>query len=249
MIIDDEKIYDLDCGGLKIIQSPSGYCFTTDSVLLTSIVRANAKERIVELGSGSGIISILLSKKTTAKEIVGVEIQKRLFEMSQRSLMLNKLENKVVFINDDFKNSINTFGKGSFDVVVSNPPYEKKCDTNENEEIAICKSEIKCKLQDIIDISSSLLNYGGRFYSVIKSSRLADILTLMEKYKIVPKSLFPIQTTPKSTIEIFLIEGKKNGKCQLKVLAPLILTNQEGKPTKEVLEIYNRFSMLERENS
>lgn len=242
MIIDDEKIYDLNCDGLKIIQSPSGYCFTTDSVLLSSIVRANAKERILELGSGCGVISILLSKKTTAKEIVGIEIQNRLFDMSQRAISLNNLENRVKFINDDFKNIVDTFGKGSFDVVISNPPYEKKNNTIENEEIAICKSEIKCTLDDIISISSSLLNYGGRFYSVIKSPRLADILLLMKKYKIEPKSLIPIQTTKKSNIELFLIEGKKNGKCSLKVLSPLILTTQEGNPTKEIEEIYNRFS-------
>ncbi|HQC54666.1 MAG TPA: tRNA1(Val) (adenine(37)-N6)-methyltransferase [Clostridia bacterium] len=238
MLNGDEIILDLQCDGLRLIQSPTGYCFTTDAVLLSSMVRASAKENILELGSGSGVISILLSKKTTAKKIIGIEIQKRLYEMSLRSLKINNLEDRVCFINDDIKNVVKRFGGGSFNVIVVNPPYEKAQLDREATERDIAKFEVLISLEEIISASASVLKNGGRFYMVIKASRLGDVFYHMKKHGVEPKRLVPVQAKKDSPIEICLIEGKKQGKSGVIIEAPIILQNELGETTQIVEEIY-----------
>lgn len=238
VIINDEIILDLDCGGLKIIQSPSGYCFTTDSILLSSIVKAGASERILELGSGSGIVSFLLTVKTHAYEIIGIEIQERLYSMSLRSLDLNQLNSRIRFINADILEAGKILDVGSFDVVVTNPPYEKKAGKGIASERDICKREIHCSLKDIVYSSSKFLKFGGRFYTVIKNNRIVDLLTYMREYKIEPKRIIPVQPKSGDKIELFLVEGKRNGKSGIVFESPLVLCDETGKMLKATKDIY-----------
>lgn len=239
MLDKDELFLDLQCDGLQLIQSPSGYCFTTDAVLLASMVRANAKENILELGSGSGVISILLSKKTKAKKIIGIEIQERLYNMSLRSLAINNLGNRVSFIKDDIKNAIKLFGNASQDVIVVNPPYEKYQLKRKPTERDIAKFEVLISLEEMITISANLLKNGGRFYVVIKASRLGDIFHNMKKSGIEPKRLVSVQARKDSPIEICLIEGKKQGGSGMIVDRPIVLQDEFGKMSQDVEEIYS----------
>lgn len=238
MIRNDEIILDLDCCGYKLYQSPSGYCFTTDSVFLSACVRATSNERVLEIGSGSGVISFLIAGKTDALEIVGIEIQKRLYEMSLRSLELNKLNDRVKFINGDIRTIKNVLPAGSFDVVVSNPPYQIHNSKDELSEKEICKTEVLCSLKDLLTATKRLLKYGGRFYAVIKTNRLVDLISEMRANQIEPKKLIPIQANIESDIDLCIIEGKRNGRPGFLTCKPIIIYGEKGNYTPETQEIY-----------
>ena len=153
---EDERIDDLEYKGLKIIQNKKWFCFGIDSVLLSDFAKEiKNNSTVLDLGSGTGIISILLSKKINAKKIVGIEIQKEVYEMSKKSIILNDLEN-VDFINEDIKNLNKIIENNSCDAIVTNPPYMKKNSgiKNENEMKLISRHEIKCNIEDIIKVSS-----------------------------------------------------------------------------------------------
>lgn len=231
---------DLECNGLRLIQDDDGYTFTTDAVLLANLITVKSDERIIELGSGSGVISFLLSEKSEAKEIVGVEIQKRLYEMSLESLNLNGLSDKIYFINADLKDAHNLLGANSFDVVFTNPPYEKadakgfKC-----EEIAICKSEIKADLNEICSAAKKLLKFQGRFYIIHKAERLADIFVSMKSNGIEPSKIILIKQTPDKEPDRVIVEGKKGSKGKLKI-EEFTLLNKDGSYSERARSIYNR---------
>ena len=238
MVINDEILLDLDCCGYKLFQSPSGYCFTTDSVFLSAYVRASANEIVLEIGSGSGVISFLIAGKTEALEIVGIEVQKRLYEMSLRSLELNKLNDRIKFINGDIRTIKNVLPAGSFDVVVSNPPYQISNSNNELSEKEICKTEVLCSLKDLVSATKRLLKYGGRFYAIIKANRLVDLISEMRVNQIEPKKLIPIQATIESDIDLCIIEGKRNGKPGFLTTKPIVIYDDRGNYTPETQDIY-----------
>jgi tRNA1Val (adenine37-N6)-methyltransferase len=210
---DSERIDDLQLNNLKIIQDKEGFCFGIDSILLSEFSK-NIKEnsRVLDLGSGTGIISILLCGKVKLKEIIGVEIQKEVYEMSQRSIKLNNLENKFKLINDNILNLNKYFEKNIFDVVVTNPPYKKENTgiKNENEKKLISRHEITAKLEDFISVGSMMLKDKGEFYMVHRPERLVDILTLMRKYKLEPKILKFACLNKKQIPKLILIKGIKN---------------------------------------
>lgn len=240
MILANEEIFDLECHGLKIIQDPKGYAFTTDAVLLANVVKAYRNERVCELGSGSAVISLLLSKKTPAKEIVGIEIQHRLADMATRSIKLNELEDRVRIINCDMKIAHTKVDK-TFDVVCVNPPYmEYDGDKESATEIDVCKREVLVKLCEVVESASRLLKYGGRFYCIVKAERLTDLITSMREFKIEPKSLIPVQPTLKKDIDTIIVEGRKNGNNGIKLYKPLVICNEDGSYTKEVEEMYRK---------
>lgn len=215
MLKNNERLDDLQFNNLFIIQNPKLYCFTSDAIELCNFVKAGSKDRIVDLCSGSGVIGILAQAKTKAKSVVLVEIQQQLAEMSERSIEYNKLKN-IKVINAPLQNIHKQIGTG-FEVVVCNPPYKlsKGGVVSEKEEIAICKHEIKVTLEEIIKEASKLLKFGGRFYTVNKEERLADIFCLMRKYNIEPKTLKIRKSTKRANV--VLVEGKKGGKVGLTI--------------------------------
>ena len=240
---DNEIIDDLELNNLKIIQNNNGVKFGIDSILLSDFAKKIKKDSIVlDIGTGTGIISILLSAKTEANKIIGIEIQREVADMAKRSVILNKLENKIEIINDDINNIEKYFENNYFDVIVTNPPYQKNNTglKSENEKNLISRHEIKCTLEDIIKKSFKILKDKGEFYMVHRPERLVDIMYLMRKNKIEPKELRFVYPKISDKPNLILIKGIKNAKQFLKVEKPLIIYNEEGIYTKEVLSIYGK---------
>ena len=189
-LLEDERIDDLEYKGLKIIQNKNGFCFGIDSVLLSDFaknIKKNAK--VIDIGTGTGIISILLSKKTELSKIYGVEIQEEVANMAQRSVQLNNLQDKIEIINSNIKNIFDILNQNDFDAIVTNPPY-MKVNTgaiNEEKKKLISRHEVECTLEDIIKISYKLLKSNGEFYMVHRAERIVDILFYLRQYKLEPK--------------------------------------------------------------
>ena len=240
---ENERIDDLEFKNLKIIQNKEGFCFGMDSVLLSDFakeMRHHAK--VLDLGTGTGIISILLCGKTDLKKVIGVEIQKEVAEMASRSIQLNDLQDKFEIINENILNLNNIYKKQSFDVIVTNPPYKKKNTgiINEKEKKIISRHEITANLEDFIKIAKDLLKDNGEFYMVHRPERLVDILNLMRKYKIEPKILRFVYSDKNKEPKLILIKGVKNGKPFLKVEKNLYIYDENGKYTEEILKIYHK---------
>lgn len=237
-----ERIDDLQCKGLKIIQNPSSFCFGVDAVLLANFAEVKRNQRVVDLGTGTGIIPILLAGKTEAEEIVGIEIQDDIADMAKRSMILNGIQDRVVIINDDMKNAVSMFGKESFDIVTANPPYKHTGSgiLNPKSSKAISRHEIKCTLEDVISISSGLIKSNGHFFMVHRPERIVDIVCLMRSYKLEPKAIRFIHPYPGKKPNLMLIEGLKGGRAFLKFLDPLYIYDGRGNYTEEINEIYGR---------
>jgi len=224
----DEKLEDLGEYGLKIIQAKNVYRFTQDAILLVKFVQLKNNERIIDLGSGSGIIPILLSYRKKGLSVYGIEIQEELANMSKRSVKLNKLEEIIHIIHEDIKNIRNIFESNQFDVVISNPPYISlgKGVIGTINSRSIARHELKCNMEDIVSQSNYLLKNKGRIYLIYKSSRLVDLMIILRKYSIEPKVVRFIHFEKKRNAELFLIEGIKGGKKELKVKKPIFIQDQ-----------------------
>ena len=240
---ENERIDDLEFKGLKIIQNEKGFCFGMDSVLLSDFAK-NMKNNstVLDLGTGTGIIPILLCGKTNLKKVIGIEIQQDVANMAKRSSQLNNLQDRFEVVNTNIIDLKNIYEKQSFDVIVTNPPYKKENTgiTNENEAKLISRHEITANLEDFISISKDLLKDKGEFYMVHRPERLVDILSLMRKYKIEPKILKFVSPNKNKEPNLILIKGIKNANSFLKVEKNLYVYNEEGKYTNEILKIYNK---------
>jgi len=240
---ENERIDDLEFKGLKIIQNEKGFCFGMDSVLLSDFAK-NMKNNstVLDLGTGTGIIPILLCGKTNLKKVVGIEIQQDVANMAKRSSQLNNLQDRFEVVNTNIIDLKNIYEKQSFDVIVTNPPYKKENTgiTNENEAKLISRHEITANLEDFISISKDLLKDKGEFYMVHRPERLVDILSLMRKYKIEPKILKFVSPNKNKEPNLILIKGIKNANSFLKIEKNLYVYNEDGKYTNEILKIYNK---------
>ena len=240
---ENERIDDLEFKGLKIIQNEKGFCFGIDSVLLSDFAKNIKKNSLVlDLGTGTGIIPILLCGKTELKKVIGVEIQEEVSNMARRSSKLNNLEEKFQVLNEDILSLGKLYANQTFDAIVTNPPYKKK-DTgiiNEDERKIISRHEITASLEDFIKISRDLLKDKGEFYMVHRPERLVDILYLLRKYKIEPKELRFVYSNAKKPPKLVLIKGIKNAKEFLKVDKNLYIYDDKGNYTDEILKIYNK---------
>ena len=238
-----ERIDDLEFKNLKIIQDTNGFCFGIDSVLLSDYAKNIKKgSKVIDLGTGTGIISILLCGKTELSKIVGVEIQKEVYQMAQKSIKLNHLENRFEIINQNITDLKDIYSRASFDVVVTNPPYKKENTglKNEEEKKIISRHEVKATLEDFMQISSYLLKDKGEFYMVHRPERLVDIMSIMRQNKIEPKNIRFVCPNTKKAPNLVLIKGIKLGNPFLKVEKNLYVYNENGKYTEEILQIYNK---------
>ena len=240
---ENERIDDLEFKGLKIIQNERGFCFGIDSVLLSDFAKNIKKNSLVlDLGTGTGIIPILLCGKTELKKVIGVEIQEEVSDMAKRSSKLNNLEDRFQVLNEDILNLNKIYENQTFDAIVTNPPYKKK-DTgiiNEDERKIISRHEITANLEDFIKVSKDLLKDKGEFYMVHRPERLVDILSLLRKYKIEPKELRFVYSDINKPPKLVLIKGIKNSKSFLKVDKNLYIYDDKGNYTNEILKIYNK---------
>ncbi len=240
---ENEKIEDLQFKNLKIIQNKKGFRFGIDSILLSDFSKKIKKNsNVLDLGTGNGIISILLCEKTLLKKIIGIEIQKEVFELAKKNIKLNKLENKFEIINENILNLNNIFEKNTFDAIVTNPPYKKKNTgiKNEEETKIIARHETSATLEDFIKISKDLLKDKGEFYMVHRPDRLVDIISIMRNYKIEPKILRFVYSNLNSEPKLILIKGIKNAKPFLKIEKNLYIYDENGEYTDEIKKIYNK---------
>lgn len=240
---EDERIDDLEYKGLKLIQNKNWFCFGTDSVLLADFSKEiKNNSTIVDIGTGTGIISILLSKKTILKKIYAVEIQTDVADMAKRSVELNNLEDKIEIINDNILNIKKYLQVGSIDAIVTNPPYKKNNTgiKNLDKNKLISRHEIECDLEDIIRISSKLLKSKGELYMVHRAERIAEIIYKLKQNKLEPKKIRFIYSNEEKDSKMVLIKAVKDGNEFIKVEKPLIIYNKDGTYTKELLKIYDK---------
>lgn len=240
---ENEVIDDLEFNGLKIIQNKKWFKYGIDSVLLSDFAKKIKKNsKVLDIGTGTGIISILISAKTESKEIVGIEVQDDVADMAKRSIILNNLDNKIKIINDNILNIEQYFSEEYFDCVITNPPYQRDNTgiKNENEKQRISRHEVLCSLEDIIIKSFKVLKDNGCIYMVHRPDRLVDILFLMRKYKLEPKEIRFVHAKSGEKPNLVLIKGVKYSGNFLKVLDPLVIYKDNGEYTDELLKIYNK---------
>jgi tRNA1(Val) A37 N6-methylase TrmN6 len=233
----------LGYNNLKIYQDTDWFRFSLDSVLLPNFVTLNKKtKRILDLGTGNAPIPMILSTMTDAL-IYGIEIQKDVYELAKESIEYNKLENRIKLINNDMKNLDKYFDPNSFDIIISNPPYfklEEKSKKNDDIHKIIARHEENIKLEDIISIAKKYLDNDGIFAMVHRTDRLIEVIELMRKNSIEPKRLKLIYPKDDTNSNMFLIEGRKNGKCGLKVESPLYVHNEDGSYLDEINDLFRR---------
>jgi len=235
-----ERLDDLQIKGYEIIQSPGRFCFGMDAVLLSSFARVKKNECALDLGTGTGILPILLEAKNEGTRYAGLEIQEESADMARRSVLHNKLDQKIEIITGDIKEASGIFGAASFHVITTNPPYMigEHGLKNENEALYIARHEALCTLDDILRESARLLKPKGRFYMVHRPFRLAEILGKMSAYGIEPKRMRLVHPYVDKEPNMVLIEGMRGAKPRMTVESPLIVYEKNGEYTKELLQMY-----------
>lgn len=238
----DERIDDLQLNGLVILQKANGFKFGIDAVLLSDFAKDAPSSRTLDLCTGTGIVPLLLSAKTAAPDICGLEIQHDICDMAKRSVVMNSLEDRIHITEGDLNNACEIYGKSTFDKITCNPPYMEcgKGLVNETDTLSLSRHEIKCTLDDVLRVSAQLLIPQGRFFMVHRPSRLADIICGMRKYKIEPKRLRFVQPNAEKAANLVLVEGARCGGRELKMLPPLYVYNADGNYSDEINRIYNR---------
>lgn len=237
---EDERIDDLQRNGYRIIQKKKGFCFGMDAVLLSGFARVREGELAADLGTGTGIIPILLSAKTEGKHFTGLEIQEEMAKMASRSVALNGIGDRVEIVQGDIREASQLFGKASFDVVTSNPPYMNDAHGLKNPDLpkAIARHEVLCTLDDVVREASLLLKPGGRFYMVHRPHRLVEIIEALKSYKLEPKRMKLVHPFVDKDANMVLIESFRGGRSMMKVEAPVIVYQEPGVYTDEIYEIY-----------
>ncbi|HEY8419670.1 MAG TPA: methyltransferase [Clostridia bacterium] len=240
--IKELRLDDLQVNGLKIYQHKDKYCFTSDAVILANFARVKKNEVFADMGSGSGIISILLAGKYNASKVFAIEIQEYLARMSEISIEYNNLGHKIKVHNMPMQEAHKVLGKHTMDAVVCNPPYTRHGDGQKNQdiEIAICRHEIKVNLEEVIKSAADLVKYGGRFYLIHQAERLSQIFYYFHKYNFEPKRLRFVQGKVGQKPTLVMIEAYSYGNIGLIVENNLVLYDENGQETPELKQIYGR---------
>ncbi len=237
---DGERLDDLQRKGYRIIQNPKSFCFGMDAVLLSDFARVKPGERCLDLGTGNGIIPVLMEARYEGAQFTGLEIQSYSVDLARRSVALNQLEDTIHIVEGDIKDASGIFGASSFDAVTANPPYITggRGISNDKDALTIARHEVLCTLKDVIAGAAAVLKRSGHFYMVHRPSRLAEIITLMTKYRLEPKRMRLIYPYIDHEPNMLLIEGVAGGRPQLTVEPPLIVYKSQGEYTEEILQIY-----------
>ncbi len=235
-----ERIDDLQCRGYQIIQNKEKFCYGIDAVLLAGFAKVKPGENVLDLGTGTGIIPILLEAKTKGRHFTALEIQEESADMARRSVMLNKITDKMDVVTGDIKEASAIFGKAKFDVVTTNPPYMNNHHglVNPHMPKAIARHELLCSLEDVIREGAAVLKENGRFYMVHRPFRLAEIMTVMIKYRLEPKRIRFVHSFVDKEPTMVLIEGLKGGNSMVTIEPPLIVYKDKNCYTDEIREIY-----------
>ena len=229
-----ERLDDLQIGGLELIQNPSGFCFGVDAVFLSDFVKVKPGETVLDLGTGNGIIPILLSAKTGGKKFTGLEIQENTADMARRSVAYNHLEDRIEIVTGDIKEAAEIFKPAFFDVITTNPPYmlSQHGLRNPDDAKAIARHEVLCTLDDILRESMRLLQDKGRFYMIHMPFRLTEIMIKMNHYKIEPKRIQFIHPYIDKEPVLVLIEGVRGARSRVTVESPIIIYDKSEQKDK-----------------
>lgn len=226
--------------GYYIYQPADGFRFGVDAVLLSEFSRIKPGESVLDMGTGTGIIPILLAAKTKGRHFTGLEIQEFSAAVAKESVLLNKLEERIDIVNGDIKEASKLFGNESFNVVVSNPPYMIADHglRNDADEKYIARHEALCTFDDIAREASRVLISKGRFYLIHRPFRLAELFMTLKKYKLEPKRMRLVHSYVDKEPQMVLIEASKGGNSGIKIEKPLIIYEKGGEYTEELKEIY-----------
>ena len=237
---DGERLDDLQIKGYQIIQHPGRFCFGMDAVLLSAFAKIKEGECALDLGTGTGILPILLEAKTNGEHFSGLEIQPDSVDMARRSVAVNKLDKKIAIVEGDIKEASTIFGVDSFDVITTNPPYMigRHGLSNPDSAKAVARHEVLCTLDDILRESARILRPRGRFYMVHRPFRLAEICSKMCAAGIEPKRMRLVYPYVDKEPNMVLIEGMRGAKPRMTVEPPLIVYEKEGEYTGELLRLY-----------
>lgn len=236
----NERIDDLQRNGYGIIQNSEKFCFGMDAVLLSGFAKAGTKDLLLDLGTGTGIIPILMQAKYGCKHLTGLEIQEESADMARRSVQLNGLADCIDIITGDIKEADRLFPAASFDCVTCNPPYMigRHGITNPDAPKAIARHEILCTLEDIIRVTAKLVKPGGRFFMVHRPFRLAEIITTLTKYHLEPKRMQLVYPYVDKEPNMVLIEAVRGGNPRMTVEKPLIIFESPGVYMPEIRDVY-----------
>ncbi len=236
-ILPHERIDDLCAGGLKIIQDPGGFCFGMDAVLLAHFSNIKKGDNVLDLGTGTGVIPLLLCAHTKAAHITGLEIQKDVHDMATRSVMLNSLENRIEIVKGDVKNYKKLIGLQTYDYITCNPPYKKSGAgiTTANKKQLISRHEKTCGLETFVDAASHALKFAKKASFIITADRFMDIVIALKNANLEPKRIQFVHSSISKPPNLMLIEAIKNGKPHTKWLPPLIIYNEDGTYSQQYL--------------
>lgn len=239
-LLPGERFDELQRNGYRIIQNPAKFCFGMDAVLLSGFARAKRGERVLDLGTGTGIIPILMAAKTEGEHFTGLEIQEESADMARRSVAYNHLEEKIDIVTGDIKTASEWFPLASFDVITSNPPYMTDAHGIKNPEApkAIARHEVLCTLDDLARETSRLLRPGGRFYLIHRPFRLVEIFQTLTAYKLEPKRMKLVYPFVDKEPNMVMIEAIRGGKSMIKVEEPLIVYKEPGVYHDAIYDIY-----------
>ena len=239
-ILEDERVDDLMRNGYRIIQNRKKFCFGMDAVLLSGFARAEKGERTLDLGTGTGIIPLLMAAKTRGESFAALEIQPDMADMAGRSVALNGLEKKITVVTGDIKEASEIFGRASFDVVTCNPPYMDQSHglRNPDEPRAIARHELLCTFEDVAREAAAVLRPGGRFYLVHRPRRLAELICVLKNHRLEPKRMKLVYPYLESEANMVLLEAVRGGGVQLRVEPPLVVYERPGVYTREIYDIY-----------
>lgn len=243
VILENERLDDLQ-NGYMLIQNPKQFCFGIDAVLLSWFAKVKPGERVLDMGTGTGIVPILMKARYPQGKYVGLEIQEESAALARRSVAWNELEDDITVVTGDIKEASALFGGSSFQVVTSNPPYMIGSHglTGENQAKTIARHETLCTLEDVISQAASVLVPKGRFYMVHRPFRLAEIMSTMVRFGLEPKRMRLVQPYADKEPNLVLVEGLRGGNSRIAVEKPLVIYEKPGVYTDEVLGIYGRQS-------
>lgn len=235
-----ERVDELQRNGYHIIQDPGRFCLGMDAVLLSGFTRVKDGEKVLDLGTGTGIVPILLEAKTKASHLTGLEIQPDSADMAQRSVLLNGLSDKIDIVQGDIREAAGIFPAASFDVVTCNPPYITDGHGLPNPEapMAIARHEVKCSFRDVAAAAAKLLVPGGGFYLVHRPFRLAEIIVTLTSFRLEPKRMRLVYPFADREPNMVLLEARRGGRSRLSVEKPLIVYRAPGVYTDEITDIY-----------
>lgn len=237
---ENERLDELQRNGYRIIQNPEKFCFGMDAVLLTGFAAQAKGASLLDLGTGTGIIPILMEAKTDIPHLTGLEVQEESADMARRSVELNGLSDKISIVTGDIKEAGSLFKAASFDCITCNPPYMigQHGLTNPDEPKAIARHEVLCTFDDVARVTAKLLMPGGHFYLVHRPFRLAEIITTLSAYKLEPKRMQLVYPYVDKEPNMVLIEAVRGGKPRMTVEKPLIVYSEPGKYMPEIYDIY-----------